>query len=338
VALALGTWVGFRSPVVPPKGRGDLAQPPGGTHSAVSRGSFLPMETTSLPVEASLLPDPTPWPLLNPTASVSRAWLLAEGPAPEPTSGRRVVTFTFDDGPFPETTPVVLRVLAKHRVHATFFWIARYLDGDGDRAVASRRTALAVREAGHLIGNHTHDHARLTSLSHADALAQITLGADSIERAVGLRPCVFRPPFGQLDPYLEGVVREQNLTVVLWNIEVEDLHRDDADAMADSLETQIEFSGGGIVLLHDIRFTTAEALDKTLTWLDRHRYDPQRPSLVGYDVVDFVDFMRATASQPQPYGDRRALEEARAAAWRKAHAHATTANGDRPDPENLEAM
>jgi peptidoglycan-N-acetylglucosamine deacetylase len=338
LALALGTWVGLGRPLPAPRLARGTVQAPSWERSASSPGSNRPVEVTSLPVEASLLPDPTPWPQLNPTASISRAWLLAEGPAPEPSSGRRLVTFTFDDGPFPETTPVVLRVLAKHNVRATFFWIGRYLDGDSDRAVASRQTALAVRDAGHLIGNHTHDHARLTALSRADALAQITLGADSIERAIGLRPCVFRPPFGQVDAYMEGVVREQNLTVVLWNIEVEDLHRDDADAMADSLETQIEFSGGGIVLLHDIRFTTAEALDKTLTWLDKRRYDPLRPTALGYEVVDFADFMRATASAPQPYTNRRELEEARAAEWRKAHARAMVPRPSLRDPESLEAM
>ena len=56
--------------------------------------------------------------------------MLAEGPAHAPDDGRRVVTFTFDDGPFPETTPAILEILAKHRVRATFFWIGRYLDGD----------------------------------------------------------------------------------------------------------------------------------------------------------------------------------------------------------------
>jgi peptidoglycan/xylan/chitin deacetylase (PgdA/CDA1 family) len=326
LALALGSWVGLLGPRI------GHAHP----ESRAAPTDRPPVDVTTSPVTASLLPDPTPWPQLNPTASVNRAWLLAEGPAPQPGSGRRLVTFTFDDGPFPETTPVVLHVLAKHHVRATFFWIGRYLDGDSDRAVASRKTAKDVRDAGHLIGNHTHDHARLTILSRADALAQMDDGAGSIERAVGLRPCLFRPPFGQLDDFSESVVREEGLTVVLWNIEVGDLLRDDPGAMAESLESQIDFSGGGIVLLHDIRFTTAEALEKTLTWLDKHHYDPAKPAAVGYDVVDFVDFMRETAASPQPYANRTGLEEARAAAWRKAHARA--APPILPSSEALETM
>jgi peptidoglycan-N-acetylglucosamine deacetylase len=336
LALAFGTWIGLGKPAFGSLLALQRAGHPGATNPPV-RGVIPKIEASSGEIDASLLPDPTPWPQLNPTASVSRAWLLAEGPAPDPASGNRPVTFTFDDGPFPETTPVVLHVLARHNVHATFFWIGRYLDGDSDRAIATRKTALAVRDAGHLIGNHTHDHARLTTLSRADALAQITDGAESIERAVGLRPCVFRPPFGQLDAYTEGLLREESQAVVLWNIEVEDLHNDDADAMADSLETQIEFAGGGIVLLHDIRFTTADALEKVLTWLDKRHYDPNKPGVLGYEVVDFAEFMRRTASAPQPYATRRALEEARAAAWRKAHAR-IAAPRTRSVEENLEAM
>ena len=151
-----------------------------------------------------------------------------------------------------------------------------------------------------MIGTHTHDHERLIGVSHAEVLAQIDRGMSSIERAVGVRPSVFRPPFGQLDPYGGSIARERDLTLVLWNVETQDLHHTDADAMARNLEEQIDFAGGGVVLLHDIRFTTAAALDKLLTWLDQRRYDPARPSVVGYDVVDFAEFTRATAASPQP--------------------------------------
>lgn len=340
LALALGSWVGLGrpAPCLAPHFR-DWRSEQGKRANVFARGELpVPLETQALPVNASLLPDPTPWPQLNPGANISQAWLLAEGPAQSPGSGQRTVTFTFDDGPFPETTPVVLRVLAKHQIRATFFWIGRYLDGESDRAIATRRTALEVRYAGHLIGNHTHDHAHLTSLSHAEALAQITDGAESIERVVGLRPSLFRPPYGQLDAYGEGIVRTQGLTVVLWNIEVEDLLHDDPKTMAESLESQIEFSGGGIVLLHDIRFTTADTLDRVLTWLDHRRYDPMRPAVIGYEVVDFVDFMRRTGGNPQPYRSRHALEEARAAAWRKANPRTELGVSNPSGSESFEAM
>jgi peptidoglycan/xylan/chitin deacetylase (PgdA/CDA1 family) len=319
VTLGVGSWVGLGMPSARALSTLRIPFPVHDTHESSDAGvaRIDPPEHPS--VDPTLLPDPNPWPALNPQDSVSRAWLLSEGPLPAARSGRRVVTLSFDDGPFPETTPVVLRILARHHVHATFFWIGRYLDGDSDRAIATRAVAKQVRDAGHLIGTHTHDHERLAGATHAEIAAQIDRGMASVERAIGVRPSVFRPPFGQLDSYGEGIARARGLTLVLWNIETEDLHHTDSDAMAKNLEEQIDFSGGGIVLLHDIRFTTAEALDKLLTWVDHHRYDPKRPDVVGYDVVDFAEFTQATAASPQPFASRAALEDARAAAWRKHH-------------------
>jgi peptidoglycan/xylan/chitin deacetylase (PgdA/CDA1 family) len=334
VALGVGSWVGLGRPTV--EALEALSEP--AVRQAYDRVAEAAHATRAPPravpargapphdddrpapsVDARLLPDPNPWPSINADASVKRAWLLAEGPVPRDGDGRRLITLTFDDGPFPETTPVVLRVLERHHVRATFFWIGRYLDGDSERAVRTREVALQVREAGHLIGTHTHDHVRLVGGSHAESVAQIDRGMASVERAVGVRPAVFRPPFGQLDPYGEMLARERGLTLVLWNVETEDLRHTDAEAMARNLEEQVDFAGGGVVLLHDIRFSTAETLDRFLTWVDHHRYDPTHPATVGYDVVDFAEFTRATAASPQPFASRAALEEARAATWRRRH-------------------
>jgi peptidoglycan/xylan/chitin deacetylase (PgdA/CDA1 family) len=327
--VAAGSWVGLgapelrtlrqgrlsvtKLPTLPPAFRFQPPRPP------APRREGPKDDPSSTSVDPHFLPDPNPWPELNSDVSTGRAWLLAEGPTHTEADGRRLVTLTFDDGPFPETTPIVLNVLDKHHVHATFFWIGRYLDGMGDRAVRTRAVAERVRDAGHLIGTHTHDHERLIGIPHSEVLGQIDRGMASIQRAVGVRPSVFRPPFGQLDAYGEAIAKERGLTLVLWNVETEDLHHTDADAMAKNLIEQLDFAGGGVVLLHDIRFSTAEALEKLLTWVDHHKWDPSRPSVVGYDVVDFAEYTRATAAAPQPYPNRSALEEARAAAWRARH-------------------
>ena len=103
---------------------------------------------------------------------------------------------------------------------------------------------------------------------------------------------------------------------MLWSVEVGDMKRDDPEGMVDSLTDQIEYGGGGIVLLHDIRFTSADTLDKLLLWLHAHRYDPNRPERIGYEVVDLPGYLRATAASPQPFASRHDLEKARASTWR----------------------
>ncbi len=331
VSLTAGSWIGLGMPDL--RQTGALAQRLR-THLEPATTAQLqtgpPIEPLAPQVDSSLFPDPTPWPRMNPDATPRAAWLLAEGPSHLANDGRRLVTFTFDDGPFPETTPVILRVLARHHVHATFFFIGRYLEGDDSRAVASRETAKEVVAGGHQVGNHTLDHALLPALSRAGALAQIDDGAGAIERTTGKRPVFFRPPYGQLDAWTSERLRDRGAELVLWSVEVGDMKRDDSAAMADSLEDQIEYNGGGIVLLHDIRWGSGPALDTLLTWLERRRYDPSRPSHVGYEVVDLITYIRATAASPQPFADRKELEHARGVAWRKQHNQHPPASLRRP--------
>lgn len=285
---------------------------------SIPRG-FSDLVSAPVPIDPSLLPDPTPWLRLNPEAGAARAWLLAQGPHHPAGDGRRLVTLTFDDGPFPETTPTVLRLLSRHKVRATFFLIGRYLDGDRERAVLSRGVATSIVSEGHLLGNHTHDHELLTTLSHARALAQIEEGALSIERATGKRPLFFRPPYGQLDAFGSDVLRRSGTELVLWSVEVSDMLHEDSGAMFQSLTRQLEYSGGGIVLLHDIRPTTIPVLDSLLLWLRDHKWNPARPSEIGFEVVDLPTYLRATAESPQPFSDRKELEDARADGWRHVH-------------------
>jgi peptidoglycan/xylan/chitin deacetylase (PgdA/CDA1 family) len=332
LALALGSWIGLGAPRVErsaaeASGRAAVAwataklAPP-----SVEPGALLPAHLSEpppitfalSPEIAARLPDPSPWPRLNAEGSVRKAWLLAEGPAREVNEPRRLVTLTFDDGPFPETTPHVLRLLAQHDVRATFFFLGQYLDGDSPRARLSRRVARDVLAGGHAIGNHTQDHQILTLLTRSQALAQIDDGANAIERATGVRPVFFRPPYGILDTWGEQIVRDRGLDLVLWSIEVGDMQRDDVDEMERSLREQLDFAGGGIVLLHDIRFSTIKVLSKLLTWLAQHKWDPAQPEKPGYVVVDLPEYLRETAARPQPYGARGELERARADAWRAA--------------------
>jgi peptidoglycan-N-acetylglucosamine deacetylase len=330
-SLAAGSWVGLGRPSLAAatveaqkvgerlKAWRDVNTRPG----AFQRSAPPPVDAAP-GVDPSLLPDPTPWPRLNPDVSTRRAWLLAEGPHQLPGNGHRYVTLTFDDGPFPETTPTYLRILARHNVHATFFMIGNYLDGDSERAQRSREVAREVARAGHLIGNHTHDHMRLTALSHTDVLAQVDEGAASIEHATGKRPLLFRPPYGQLDAWTSERLRERGAELVLWSVEASDMKTEDGQAIADSLREQLEYAGGGIVLLHDIRWGSADALEKLLTWLGHRRWDPRRPEAVGFEVVDLVQYLRATAAAPQPFNDRGELGQARSAEWRRQHPQRAT--------------
>ncbi|CAN5924868.1 hypothetical protein BH11MYX4_BH11MYX4_23190 [soil metagenome] len=326
-SLAAGSWLGLGKPSVE-DGRSMVAQAKASADaqaqaSADAKAAAKARADGDRPADFAPLPqlhDPKsfpsmrPWPELNPDASLTKAWMVAEGPRYAPGNGRRLVTLTFDDGPFPETTPAVLRVLAKHKVHAAFFVIGRYLDGDEPRAKASRETLQAVVAAGHLVGNHTHDHAKLTSVTHTQVLEQIDEGAASIERATGKRPILFRPPFGELDEFGRAAVRERGLDLLLWSVEKSDMRRGDSHEVFRELVGQIEYKEGGIVLLHDIRWTSIKALKELLGWLHDHRWDARHPARLGYEIVDLPTYLREVAAAPLPYDSRDELERARRAA------------------------
>jgi peptidoglycan/xylan/chitin deacetylase (PgdA/CDA1 family) len=323
VALGVGTWLGMGRPdtrtllaawgralpvvhtvadSVLGAARQGLAQP----------SAAPPLERPPSTVDASALPDPpAPIPRLNPEARADRAWLLAEGPTHGPNDGRRLVTFTFDDGPFPETAPTVLHILELHRVRAAFFLIGSYLEGDDKHAVETRMWARRIADAGHFVGNHTLDHKLLTTLPHAAALSEIDESAAAIERATGRRPFLFRPPYGEMDPWLEGVLRDRKLELVLWSIDVEDMKKSDPDLLVDELKKQLASKGGGLVLLHDMHWPSVKALNRLLHWMAGQRWDPAHPERAGWDIVDLAEYLRATGASPQPYASRDEIEHTR---------------------------
>lgn len=325
VAFALGTWVGVRHAGPSGDARAADASPTTATADGRAAGRASPNTAAELAG-----PDPSPWPRQNPECAAHRAWLVAEGPATVPGDGRRLVTFTFDDGPHPETTPAVLRVLDAFRVKATFFFVGSNLRGTSTRVRDATNVARRVMESGHTVGGHGFAHVALPFVTRTRALGEIDDGLDAVEKATGKRPALFRPPYGQLDAFSEDALRARGLELVLWSIAADD--QTEPGGLFASLRDQLAYAGGGIVLLHDIRPVTAPALRQLLGWLRTRAFDPSKPEHVGYEVVDLVTYLRATAGRPQPYEDRTTLEKARAAAWRAAHpAHAPPATGTGED-------
>jgi peptidoglycan/xylan/chitin deacetylase (PgdA/CDA1 family) len=325
LALGLGTWLGLGRPdaqAALSAGAKAVASVTGAAHEMAPK--LLPppaLEKTPDSVDVPSIPDTVPpWPMLNPQDTVERAWLVAEGPVRAPTDGRRLVTFTFDDGPFPETAPTVLRILDQHKIRAAFFLIGKYLVGDDEHAVETRLWAKRIADAGHYVGNHTMDHKDLAVLPHVVALQEIDDSAAAIERAVGKRPVLFRPPYGEMSPFLEGAVRDRHLDLMLWNIDIEDMKKQDPDSMVEDLKEQLEYKRGGIVLLHDMHWPSVKAFNRLLRILEGNRWDRNHPERTGWVIVDLPEYLRQTAAAPQPFASREELEKSRRAInERRAH-------------------
>ncbi len=111
--------------------------------------------------------------------------------------------------------------------------------------------------------------------------------------------------------------------LLLWNIDVQDIRRDDPDAIVTSLEEQLEYKRGGIVLLHDMHWPSVKAFSRLVRALEKDKWDAKHPDQLGWDVVDLAEYLRQTSAAPQPFATREELERARNG----------TSAGDRTKPE-----
>ena len=168
-----------------------------------------------------------------------------------PSNRARYAVLTFDDGPFPVTTPALLDQLYRLSVPADFFLIGR--DAEQQPAIA-RRVPADVNE----IGNHTMSHPEMPTLMLAAQLEEIADGAVTIRRATGSQPSYFRPPHGRWDANTLSAAHAANETVVLWDIDPGDFRRVSAQAITDNV-TQYARSPA-VILLHNGSEPTIEAL------------------------------------------------------------------------------
>ena len=108
---------------------------------------------------------------------------------------RSRVLLTFDDGPHPVHTPAVLTKLHEYDLKAVFFLV-------GNRVERAPHVVKQIVEAGHTIGNHTFSHTRWPMLAGQRIWQDIAKCQRVVTDAAGVRPAVFRPPFGRLTPGL----------------------------------------------------------------------------------------------------------------------------------------
>jgi peptidoglycan-N-acetylglucosamine deacetylase len=181
---------------------------------------------------------------------------------PKPSvSGSKKIALTFDDGPNAKVTPQILNTLKKYNAKATFFVVGE--------AVKKHPTVLKeVFNAGHEIGNHTYNHAKLTTLTVKQMSLQIQSADSVIQAAIGQNPTVFRPPYGAYDKTVTNQLKVPN---VLWSIDTLDWKHHDPKKTFQAVKDNAK--PGSIVLMHDIHQATANALDDILAMLQKQGYE-----------------------------------------------------------------
>ncbi|NRD79298.1 polysaccharide deacetylase family protein [Bacillus sp. BRMEA1] len=151
------------------------------------------------------------------------------------------MALTFDDGPHPVYTPILLDLLKEHQVKATFFVV-------GSRAEKYPELIIRMKEEGHLIGIHNYIHRSNWLMFPWTVREGINRTAKILENLTGDRSVYYRPPWGLLnlgDFFLLNPYR-----IILWSVMAEDWK---STGGSDKIKRKLlaKVSGGSVVLLHD---------------------------------------------------------------------------------------
>jgi peptidoglycan-N-acetylglucosamine deacetylase len=205
----------------------------------------------------------------------------------------KVISLTFDDGPDPEVTMEVLKVLKKFKIEAAFFVI-------GSKAENNPDLVNQILEDGHAVGIHSYKHAFFFDLYARKKMERDLVKAkEAIDQVAGKHGgmgarghggmvawehgFLFRPPYGITNPTLARVVKRLGFIVVGWSIRSLDTTIKDPRKVAERIKKRLH--PGAVVLLHDTRKDMPGILEQVI----------REARAQGYNFIDLKTLMNLTA-------------------------------------------
>lgn len=158
-------------------------------------------------------------------------------------AGIEAISLTIDDGPSSSSTPILLDLLARYQLKATFFVV-------GKQAEAHPELIAGILAGGHSIGNHSYGHSNFLMLHSPESLCSDIEKTQKVLAKAGIRPLVFRPPIGIVSPVLVPVLGRMELQVVNFSCRAFDRGNRNTRDLAARILRQLR--PGDILLLHDI--------------------------------------------------------------------------------------
>ncbi len=187
----------------------------------------------------------------------------------------KLVALTFDDGPDPTWTPQILEILKSEGVVATFCVVG---------SIVERHQELTrqIVEHGHMLCNHTSNHALLAKAPTDKVVSEVNGGADSVKAVTGVETAFYRPPGGQLTPTVIAVANERGQRVLHWSVDTIDYRKPPATVLVDRVMRNV--GPGGVVLMHDgggDRSQTVAAVQPMIRALKDQGYGLTTPAAVS---------------------------------------------------------
>ena len=173
---------------------------------------------------------------------------------------KKLVAFTFDDGPNSKTTSRLLDGIQEYNARVTFFVLGSRVDGNKD--VLKR-----AYEEGNQIGSHTYNHLNLFLLDEASILAEINQTNEVVENVIGKKPMFLRPPYGNINEEIKSLA---NMHIINWDVDTEDWKLKDRNLIKDKILEDVH--DGAIILLHDIYTESVEGALMAMEELEKENY------------------------------------------------------------------
>lgn len=158
-------------------------------------------------------------------------------------AGTNGVALTFDDGPSPSSTPILLDLLARHNLQATFFVV-------GEKAANHPELITDILAQGHIIGNHSFCHDYFLMLRTSKNLQADIHNTQEILKKSGIKPLAFRPPAGITNPRLGKVLAREGLTAITYSCRAFDRGNRNISNLAGKILDRLR--PGHIIMLHDL--------------------------------------------------------------------------------------
>jgi peptidoglycan/xylan/chitin deacetylase (PgdA/CDA1 family) len=237
---------------------------------------------------------------------------------------RRMLHFTFDDGPTYENTPRLLDDLDRAGIKATFFFSTSRFASRERRNAHAVELAREVARRGHQLGAHGFDHVHMARLRPPALRSELSSSEAMFQQAFGARTRWFRPPYGSRNRALDGMLREGSYLTVMWNVGLADWVAHDPDELRKIFwrvllrNERLDGERGGVVLLHDSHDWSVQAFERIADSIAARNCQLLTQGEELYDVVDSLEPW-ITPPSDDAYASRQLALRERTAERCRAH-------------------
>ncbi len=185
---------------------------------------------------------------------------------------KKMIAFTFDDGPHWQNTQIIMKEFEKYNGRATFFMLGQNVKDD-TTGVDHTDIVRDMYKRGFEVGNHSWDHSMRIAASKSDAMSKAEVSdeiyntQDAIFAACGADATMFRPPYGALNNNVRAV---STLDFALWDLDTLDWSNKNADIITQNIMQNVH--DGSVILLHDIHDFSRDAILQVLPKLEAKGY------------------------------------------------------------------